>query len=339
MKNLLHLYLPVSEFHFTRLTPELILDGIESLDVQVASGLLALNSYENRVYQFAAEDGKRYVVKFYRPMRWSDEQVLEEHRFTQLLQEDDIQVVAPLTINGKSLHEIDGYKFALFPSVGGRQFEVDDLDQLESVGRTIGKMHKVASLERFKHRPPFSIETHLQAPLATLKTHQIVPTHLHTAFFTIIEQLIERTTAYYTKALAKCAQGARLHGDVHPGNILWRDGPIFVDFDDCRNGPAIQDLWMMLNGDRQQQLLQLDILVNAYEEFHELDYIEFHLIEPLRAMRMVHYMAWLALRWQDPAFPTAFPWFGEDKYWEGQILALKEQYAALDEPALNLSPY
>ncbi|MFC4700439.1 serine/threonine protein kinase [Glaciecola siphonariae] len=329
----------MSEFHFTRLTPELILDGIESLDVQVASGLLALNSYENRVYQFVAEDQRRFVAKFYRPLRWSDEQILEEHRFSQLLAEDDIQVVAPLTIHGKSLHELDGYRFALFPSVGGRQFEVDNLDQLESVGRTIGKMHRRAHTESFAYRPPISIETHLQAPITTLKTHDIVPPHLHTAFFTIIEQLIERTTSDYTKAIAQCRSGARLHGDVHPGNILWRDGPIFVDFDDCRNGPAIQDLWMMLSGDRQQQLLQLDILVNAYEEFHELDYKEFHLIEPLRAMRMVHYMAWLALRWQDPAFPTAFPWFGEDKYWEGQILALKEQFAALDEATLSLSPY
>ncbi len=338
LKSLQRLYSPVSEFHFTKLTPELILDGIESLGVQVASGLLALNSYENRVYQFVSEDNKRYVVKFYRPLRWTDEQVLEEHQFSQLLYDEDIQVVAPLTINGQSLHQIDGYKFALFPSVGGRQFEVDNLDQLESVGRTIGKMHRTAHLAKFAHRPPISIATHLEAPIATLKSHEIVPVHLHTPFFTIIEQLIERTTRYYTQAIAKCSGAIRLHGDVHPGNILWRDGPIFVDFDDCRNGPAIQDLWMMLSGDRQQQLLQLDILVNAYEEFHELDYKEFHLIEPLRAMRMVHYMAWLALRWQDPAFPQAFPWFGEDKYWEGQILALKEQFAALDEPVLSLMP-
>lgn len=328
----------MSEFHFTKLTPELILDGIESLGIQVSTGLLALNSYENRVYQFAAEDGNRYVVKFYRPLRWSEQQVQEEHDFSQLLLDEDIQVVAPLSINNRSIHEIDGYSFALFPSVGGRQFEVDNFDQLESVGRTIGKMHRTAHTKKFAHRPPISIATHLDTPIATLRSDEIVPAHLHSPFFTIIEQLIVKTTEHYNKALEKCSGAIRLHGDVHPGNILWREGPIFVDFDDCRNGPAIQDLWMMLNGDRQQQLLQLDILVNAYEEFHELDYKEFHLIEPLRAMRMVHYMAWLAKRWQDPAFPMAFPWFGEDKYWEGQILALKEQYSALDEPVLSLMP-
>ncbi|WP_395344888.1 serine/threonine protein kinase [Ningiella sp. W23] len=326
----------MSEFHFTQLTPELILDGIESLDVLVASGLLPLNSYENRVYQFLAEDSKRYVVKFYRPLRWSNEQILEEHKFSRLLLEDDIPVVAPLAINGQTLHQLGDYRFTLFPSVGGRQFEVDNFDQLESVGRMLGKMHRISHTNTFKHRPPLSLETHLSTPLATLKQYQIVPAHLDTAFFTIIEQLIARTTERYQHAIANCDEGFRLHGDVHPGNILWRDGPMFVDFDDCRNGPAIQDLWMMLSGDRQTQLLQLDILVSAYEEFHELDYKQLHLIEPLRAMRMVHYMAWLATRWQDPAFPNAFPWFGEDKYWEGQILALKEQYAALDEPVLKL---
>jgi Ser/Thr protein kinase RdoA (MazF antagonist) len=328
----------VPEFHFTKLTPELILDGIESLGIQVSSGLLALNSYENRVYQFVSEDQKRFVVKFYRPQRWTDEQIIEEHHFSQLLKEEDISVVAPLSINNQSLHEIEGYKFTLFESVGGRQFEVDNLDQLESVGRMLGRMHRVAHTDTFKHRLAISIETHLSEPLATLKAYEIVPHHLKTAFFTILEQLIARTSDYYTRAIKNIDGAIRLHADVHPGNILWRDGPMLVDFDDCRNGPAIQDLWMMLNGDRQQQTLQLDILVSAYEEFHELDPKELHLIEPLRAMRMVHYMAWLAVRWQDPAFPQAFPWFGEDKYWEGQILALKEQFAALDEAPLSLYP-
>nr|WP_136250452.1 serine/threonine protein kinase [Ningiella ruwaisensis] len=326
----------MSEFHFTKLSPELILDGIESLGVRVASGLLALNSYENRVYQFTDEDNQRFVVKFYRPKRWSNEQILEEHEFSQLLRDEDIPVVAPLSFKGNSLHSLDEYRFALFPSVGGRQFEVDNLDQLEWVGRSIGKMHRLAHTRAFTHRPAFSLNTHLVEPLNTLKTYNIVPHHLQTAFFTIIEQLITRTSHCYNEAVSRLEHEIRLHGDVHPGNILWRDGPMFVDFDDCRNGPAIQDLWMMLSGDRQQQLIQLDTLISAYEEFHDIDYASFHLIEPLRAMRMVHYMAWLAVRWQDPAFPQAFPWFGEDKYWEGQILALKEQYAALNEPVLKL---
>ncbi|MBT1450354.1 serine/threonine protein kinase [Glaciecola sp. XM2] len=328
----------MSEFHFTKLTPELILDGIESLGIQVSSGLLALNSYENRVYQFVSEEQRRYVVKFYRPLRWTDEQILEEHQFSQRLKDEDISVVAPLSLNGKTLHEINGYRFTLFESVGGRQFEVDNLDQLESVGRMLGRIHRVGHTALFEHRLAISIETHLSEPRKTLQAYEIVPAHLQQPFYVILDQLIERTTEYYQAAINNIDGAIRLHADVHPGNILWRDGPMLVDFDDCRNGPAIQDLWMMLSGDRQQQLLQLDVLVSAYEEFHDLDPKELHLIEPLRAMRMVHYMAWLAVRWQDPAFPQAFPWFGEDKYWEGQILALKEQFAALDEPPLSLLP-
>ncbi|MGQ8364933.1 serine/threonine protein kinase [Glaciecola sp. 1036] len=324
----------MSDFSFNRLTPDLILDAIESLDVRVDSGLLALNSYENRVYQFALEDGRRLVAKFYRPSRWSTEQILEEHNFALELQQAELPVVAPALFAGQSLHQYDGYQFALFPSVGGRQFEVDNLDQLEWMGRLIGRIHAVAAKQNFQFRPQISIQDYLQKPLLQLQNSSIVPSHLHESFFTILKLVVDSASSKFTDNYTSI----RLHGDCHPGNILWRDSPIFVDLDDCRQGPAIQDLWMMMNGDKQQQLLQIDTLVSAYEEFYDFNHQELSLIEPLRAMRMVHYMAWLDKRWEDPAFPVAFPWFGEDKYWENQILALKEEFANLQEPALKLLP-
>ena len=323
----------MTKFDFSGLGPDLILDAIESLGIRVESGLLALNSYENRVYQFIAEDKKRYVVKFYRPLRWTASQIQEEHSFSQELAEHEIPVVAPLVINGLTLHNYQDYYFAVFPSVGGRQFEVDNLDQLEWMGRFIGRIHAVAKRCSFSTRPTLSIEEHLLQPMAQLKNSQLLPDYLHTSFFAILQPVVELTQKLYK---VPAASNIRLHGDCHPGNILWRDGPTFVDLDDCRNGPAMQDLWMMLSGDRQQQLIQLDTLVEAYEEFAPFDKSQLNLIEPLRAMRMVHYMAWLDKRWQDPAFPQAFPWFADGKYWEQQILALKEQLSTLQEPPLSL---
>lgn len=321
----------MSTFDFSGLTPDLILDAIESQGILVASGLLALNSYENRVYQFVAEDKRRYVAKFYRPQRWSLAQIQEEHDFSLELASHEIPVVAPLRLNQASLHSHQDFCFALFPSVGGRQFEVDNLDQLEWMGRFIGRIHAVAKSADFVHRPSLNVEEYLLAPVQTLHNSSLIPAGLQQAFFTILQQVVDLGLSLYTSI-----NPIRLHGDCHPGNILWRDGPTFVDLDDCRSGPAIQDLWMMLSGDRQQQFMQMDILIEAYQEFCDFDPTQLALIEPLRAMRMVHYMAWLARRWQDPAFPQAFPWFAEGKYWEQQILGLKEQLSALQEPPLTL---
>lgn len=323
----------MAQFHFSNLTPDLILNAIEDKGIYPESGLLALNSYENRVYQFKADDQRRYVVKFYRPQRWSDAQIQEEHDFTAELLEHEVPICAPILLDGESLHHFEGYRFALFPSVGGRQFENDNLDQLEWMGRFIGRIHQVAASKSFECRPGLDINSHLNEPVAQLRNSDLVPQSLHTAFFTILDILFAAVTEQF-----KQMDTIRLHGDCHPGNILWRDGPTFVDMDDCRMGPAIQDLWMMLSGQRDNQLIQLDTLVEAYEEFAEFDHKQLNLIEPLRAMRQVHYMAWLDKRWQDPAFPRAFPWFGSEKYWENQILGLKEQVAALDEPALKLRP-
>lgn len=321
----------MKDFSFSGLDPDTILDALETQGIFLQSGLLALNSYENRVYQFQADDNKRYVVKFYRPARWTDAQILEEHSFAQELADSEIPIVAPLALNEKTLHHHGDYRFTVFPSVGGRQFENDNLDQLEWMGRFIGRIHRVSQAKTFKQRPDIDTQSYLDEPRQVLENSTLLPSHLKTAFFAILNPVITAASSAY-----KATDVIRLHGDCHPGNILWRDGPTFVDLDDCRMGPAIQDLWMMLSGDRQQQLLQLDTLIEAYEEFQPFNTNQLALIEPLRAMRMVHYMAWLSRRWEDPAFPRAFPWFADDKYWEGQILALKEQLSAMQEAPLKL---
>lgn len=321
-------------FNFDALTPDFMWYALESIGIRAESGFLALNSYENRVYQFTDEERQRYVVKFYRPERWSFEQIQEEHDFTLELIESEIPVAPPTIINGQTLHQYQGYLFALFASVGGRQFEVDNLEQLEGVGRFLGRIHKVGSKQVFQHRPTIGLEEYVYQPRKLLEQSKFIPMHLENAFFNDLDLLIKSLENHWDDSTSLI----RLHGDCHPGNILWRDGPMFVDLDDSRNGPAIQDLWMLLNGERADKLMQLDILLEAYQEFNDFNSNQLKLIEPLRGLRMVHYMAWLAKRWQDPAFPLAFPWFNDPKYWESQVLAFKEQISALDEPPLSLMP-
>ncbi|WP_194437301.1 serine/threonine protein kinase [Vibrio fluminensis] len=321
-------------FNFEALTPDFMWYALESIGVRAESGFLALNSYENRVYQFTDEERVRYVVKFYRPERWTREQIQEEHDFTLELIDSEIPVAPPCKINGHTLHEYQGYLFALFASVGGRQFEVDNLEQLEGVGRFLGRIHKVGARQPFIHRPTISLQEYLYQPREILQQSPFIPMHLENAFFNDLDMLIGQLEQHWQQP----SQILRLHGDCHPGNILWRDGPMFVDLDDSRNGPAVQDLWMLLNGDRADKLMQLDIILEAYQEFSDFNMSELKLIEPLRGLRMVHYMAWLAKRWQDPAFPIAFPWFDDPKYWESQVLAFKEQISVLNEPPLSLMP-
>ncbi len=325
----------MASFDFSLLSPDVIIDGLESKGFSVDSGLLPLNSYENRVYQFHDENLVKYVTKFYRPQRWQLAQIQEEHDFSFELLEHELPIVAPLKRDGESLFEHQGYHFSVFPCRGGRIFEVDNLDQLEWMGRFIGRIHAVASKKSFIHRPSFTTDEMLRQAQQTIAASGFVPESLHVAFFTVLSQVIDLATQQY-----QVNKQIRLHGDCHAGNILWRDeGPHFVDLDDCRAGPAIQDLWMMLSGDRQQQLMQLDTLLMAYEEFYSFESKELLLIESLRSMRVVNYMAWLCKRWQDPAFPRNFPWFNSEKYWEQQILMLKEQVSALQQPALSLNSF
>ncbi len=324
----------MSAFDFTSLSPDLIIDGLESVGFTVDSGLLALNSYENRVYQFHDDNLVKYVTKFYRPQRWHLSQIQEEHDFALELAARELPLVAPITIDGQSLFEFKGYHFCVFPCRGGRIFEVDNLDQLEWMGRFIGRIHAVAAQKPFQTRLSFNTEEMLVQARETIAESGFVPSALTVPFFTILDQVTAVATEQYQPT-----NEIRLHGDCHAGNILWTDqGPHFVDLDDCRTGPAIQDLWMMLSGDREQQLLQLDTLVLGYDEFFTFEPKQLVLIESLRTMRVVNYMAWLCKRWKDPAFPRNFPWFDSEKYWEQQILMLKEQMSALQQPPLSLMP-
>jgi Ser/Thr protein kinase RdoA (MazF antagonist) len=328
----------MATFDFSALSPDLIIDGLESAGFVVDSGLLALNSYENRVYQFHDDNLVKYVTKFYRPQRWQLQQIKEEHDFSFELAEQELPIVAPLKVDGQSLFEYQGYHFAVFPCRGGRIFEVDNLDQLEWMGRFIARIHAVSSQHDFKYRPSFNSNEMLLQARETILSSNYVSKSLLTPFVTILDQVIAIATEQYLPV--KQMREIRLHGDCHAGNILWRDeGPHFVDLDDCRSGPAIQDLWMMLSGDRQQQLLQLDTLLMGYEEFNTFENEQLILIESLRTMRVVNYMAWLCKRWQDPAFPQNFPWFNTEKYWEQQILMLKEQMSALQQPPLSLQNF
>lgn len=321
-------------FSFELLTPDFIWNAISSIGIRAESGFLALNSYENRVYQFTDEEKKRYVVKFYRPQRWSNEQILEEHHFTNQLIEHELPLAHALTINGETLHHYQGYRFTLFNSVGGRQFEADNLNQIEQVGSLLGKVHLVAQKQSFDHRPTIDLQEYLFLPQTQLKESHFIPDHLKNSFFDDLDLLIKEIEQQWQAV----NNPIRLHGDCHPGNILWRDGPFFVDFDDSRMGPAVQDIWMLLSGERQEKIIQLDTILEAYTKFYTFDHQQLKLIEPLRGLRMVYYMAWLAKRWHDPAFPIAFPWFNDVKYWENQVLGFKEQIAALHESPLSLSP-
>ncbi|MFV8986345.1 serine/threonine protein kinase [Serratia fonticola] len=323
-----------SAFNFETLSPDLIMDALEGIGLRVDSGLTALNSYENRVYQFMDEDRRRYVVKFYRPERWSAEQIGEEHRFALDLSHNEIPAVAPLVLQGNTLHTHAGFFFTVFPSVGGRQYEIDNLEQLEWVGRFLGRIHQVGSESLFTERPTIGIEEYLTEPRQVLASCDLVPKAQRETFLRATDTLIDAIKPQWQLDW----QPLRLHGDCHPGNILWRDGPLFVDLDDARNGPAIQDLWMLLHGERRDRLMQLDILLEAYGEFAEFDQRELALIEPLRAMRMVYYLAWVARRWQDPAFPKSFPWMAESDFWLSQTAAFTEQVKLLQEPPLQLMP-
>lgn len=318
---------------FAELGPEQVLDAVEAAGFRCDGRFLALNSYENRVYQVGLEDAAPVVAKFYRAGRWSDAAIREEHAFTLQLAAAEIPVVAPLAIDGETLLRHAGFRFAVFLRRGGRWPELDDPETREWLGRFLGRIHAVAATERFRHRPTLDRDSYGAEPSRYLLDAGLIPDHLIDAYRTLVQDLLARVDACYERAGA--VGDIRLHGDCHPGNILWTDaGPHFVDLDDCRTGPAVQDLWMLLSGDRREQSLQLSDILAGYEEFHDFDRRQLHLIEALRTLRMIQYAGWLARRWSDPAFPRAFPWFGTSRYWEDHILALREQAALMDEPPL-----
>lgn len=318
---------------YTELTPETILAAVESLGYETSGRFLALNSYENRVYRCDLEEGGGIIAKFYRPGRWSDQAIDEEHAFAQELVEQEIPVVAPIVKDSVSLFRHQGYRFTLYPLRGGRWPDLETRDDLNWMGRFIARIHNVGRSSSFQHRHQIEINRMGNEPAAYLQQHGFIPGYLEQAYQTLVDDLLKEIQA----AFDRCGhyQSIRLHGDCHRSNVLWTDdGPHFVDLDDCCNGPAIQDLWMLLSGERQEMTEQLCDLLEGYEEFAALELNELHLIEALRSLRMMHYAAWLAKRWSDPAFPMAFPWFNSTQYWEQHVLELREQLSRLHEPVL-----
>jgi Ser/Thr protein kinase RdoA (MazF antagonist) len=326
---------------FEGLVPELILDAVDSAGLRTDGRLLALNSYENRVYEVGIEEGEPLVAKFYRPGRWSDEAILEEHSFTMELAEHEVPVVPPLLLEeGITLLEYEGFRFALFNKQPGRTPELEDEDTLKWMGRFMGRIHAVGKTRRFVNRPALNPGTFGDDSVNFVLEKGFVPSYLEKAYKTLAEEILRRVREGWGKAGIdpEGSYGIRLHGDCHPGNILWtREGPHFVDFDDCRTGPAIQDLWMLISGNRSERQEGLDYVLEGYSGFADLNPKELFLIEPLRALRMLNHSAWLARRWEDPAFKTSFPWFDTPKYWEEQILSLREQAALMDEPPLDFT--
>jgi len=319
---------------YAGLTPETVLDALESAGLRGDGRLLALNSYENRVYQVWLEDETSVVAKFYRPARWSDAQILEEHAFVADLAEREVPAVPALALNGRTLSSHAGFRFAVFPRRGGRTPELERRDTLEWIGRFIGRIHAVGAVRPFAERPALDAETFGREPRDWLLAHDFVPPDLHEPWQSTVDLALQGVTRCYERAGAR--DTLRLHGDCHAGNILWTDqGPHFVDFDDARTGPAVQDLWMLLSGERAAMTQQLGWVLAGYEQFREFDPRELYLLEALRTLRLIHYCAWIARRWDDPAFPAAFPWFGTQRYWQDRILEMREQSALMDEPPLE----
>ncbi|WP_448218561.1 serine/threonine protein kinase [Endozoicomonas sp. 2B-B] len=320
---------------YERLTPDRVMDAVESQGYLCDARNLALNSYENRVYQVGIEDGLPIIAKFYRPERWSREQILEEHAFSLELQGMEFPIVAPLrNENQETLHEFEGFRFALFKRMGGYPPELDNLDHLLVLGRCMGRLHKLGSAAPFQHRPAINLQRYGIDNVTWLLDHDFIPTTLREAYETLTRDILDRLARIEAQYHPKMI---RVHGDAHVGNILWRDdNPHFVDFDDTCMAPAIQDLWMFLSGDRASQTIQLAELLEGYEEFHEFDPIELNLVEYFRTLRLINYSGWLAKRWTDPAFPMAFTWFNTERYWSEHILELREQMANLDEPVLSV---
>ncbi len=324
---------PTPTHDFAALDPTLIIDSVESLGLESDARIFPLNSYENRVYQIGLEEnsdyGQKIIGKYYRPNRWSNEQIQEEHDFTTELSDLEIPVVAPLQFNQQSLLSYHNYRFALFCQKGGRTPELDNPEHLEWIGRFLGRIHLAGASKTFHFRPQISVQDYAIDSAHFLLENNFIPDYLIDAYQTLSADLIPLLKQNFQNHNIK---NIRLHGDCHRGNILWTDkGPHFVDFDDCRSGPAIQDIWMLLSGDRHEQQQQLNHILDGYFEFAELDPAELHLIEALRSLRLMHYASWLAKRWSDPSFPMNFPWFNTSNYWEQHILELREQFSLLQE--------
>jgi Ser/Thr protein kinase RdoA (MazF antagonist) len=320
---------------FDGLLPDVIAAALESLGLHCDGRVLALNSFENRVFRVGLEDAAPVVAKFYRPNRWSDAAIAEEHAFAAELRAAELSVVAPLVVAGATLHRYDGFRFALYPMQGGHAPEPGDKETLIHLGRALGRLHAVGANGAFVHRPRLDVARFGHDPVDFLLDNDWLPPELEENFATLTEALLDKVDTVFARTASVAT--LRLHGDCHPGNLLWRDGTAhFVDLDDALTGPAIQDLWMLLSGDANARGAQLGWLLEGYEVFRPFDRAELALVEPLRALRLLHYHAWIARRWDDPAFPVAFPWFASPRHWEGVVAQVQEQLAAMDEPVIRL---
>jgi Ser/Thr protein kinase RdoA (MazF antagonist) len=314
---------------YANLDPGLILDAIESVGYRCSGGLFALNSFENRVYQIGIEDQSPIIAKFYRPHRWSNEAILEEHQFALELKELEIPVIAPLiSESGETLHHYQEFRFALFPKQGGRALELDNLEQLEWMGRFIGRLHAVSACKPFQHRIQLNTRSYGYDSWDFLTKNNFIPDYLKNKFSETVSNLLKIIEQRYQEAGK--IDYIRLHGDCHAGNVLWNsEGPQIVDLDDCLMGPAVQDMWMLLSGNEEQMMIQLNRILDGYCEFHDYNPAELRLIECLRALRLLQYSAWLAKRWEDPAFPRSFPWFNTPHYWQELWQDLQDQLELL----------
>lgn len=321
---------------YADLSPDAILDALEAAGFAPTGGLLELNSYENRVFQLELEDGSFVVAKFYRPGRWSDAQIEEEHRFTLELAHAELSVVAPLARDGVTLFHHHGHRYAIYPRQGGHPPNLEVEEDLRVLARTIARIHAVGATRPFRHRPGLSARRLGHDSRAFLLEGGFLPADLEPAYASVTEHLLGRIDQAMGGADRAPPGAQRIHGDCHLGNLLWRgETPHFVDFDDCVTGPPVQDLWMLLSGSRDERQGQLGTILAAYETFHPFDAASLRLVEPLRTLRIMHHAAWIARRWHDPAFPRAFPAFGTSRYWSDHVLTLREQQAALDEPPLQ----
>lgn len=313
-----------NETPYARLTPDLVLDAITACGLWPDGRLLALNSYENRVWQVGLEDAAPAIAKFYRPGRWSDAAILEEHAFAQELADAELPVVAPLAFSGRTLLHHDGYRYALSPRHGGRAPSLESTDQLEWLGRLIARMHSVGARSTFAHREKLDRETLIVKPMRAVLASDLFPNSLTDRYRAAVERVDHAVTARF-EAVGP-VRTLRLHGDCHPGNVLWTDaGPHFVDLDDARTGPAVQDLWMLAHDE-----CAMEALLEGYGSMRDFDHAELALVPALRAMRQVHYAGWIAARWQDPAFPAAFPFAAEARWWDQHITDLHEQADELE---------
>lgn len=320
---------------YDRLSPDTILNAVDSQGFESDGSYTALNSYENRVLQIGLNDAAPVVTKFYRPQRWSDQAILEDHQFSLTLKTAEIPVVAPLQNSKKeTLFEFEGFRFAVFPKQGGRTPNLENRENLSWIGRFLGRIHQVSKHMPFQHRQNLFADSVTENNTDWILNSPFIPPEYRSIYQAMTSALIEKITDAFNRVAPKMIS---IHGDVHAGNILWtEEGPHFVDMDDCQTGPAVQDFWMLLSGDEAEMAQQLSSIIQGYSVFCDFDLRELQLIEALRSMRLINYTVWLAKRWDDPAFIKAFTWFDTHAYWHEHVTILEQQLARFELPTMNI---